>query len=69
MPVPPIQTIWDCYWSRPGYRLTGVPDRHQPESLWVCIRSGKRRPVSDEECADCGHWEPDHPDVDELQPL
>ena len=38
-----LQTIWDCRWSRPGYRLMGVKDHLQPEELWVCVRTGERR--------------------------
>ena len=54
-----LQTIWDCRFSRPGYRLTGVVDRHQPESLWVCVREGGRRPVTEEECEHCPNWQAD----------
>jgi hypothetical protein len=28
-----LQTIWDCRWSRPGYRVLGVQDHLQPEKL------------------------------------
>ena len=28
--VAPLQTIWGCRWSRPGYRIAGVDDRFQP---------------------------------------
>ena len=52
-----LQTIWDCKWSRPGYRLTGVAEAHQPESVWVCVRTGWRRPVTNEECETCPNWE------------
>jgi hypothetical protein len=52
-----LQTIWDCRWSRPGYRLFGVEDQFQPEKLWVCLRTGERRGVTEEECAECPHWE------------
>ncbi len=55
--VATLQTIWDCRWSRPGYRLLGVEDQLQPESVWVCIRTGVRRGVTEEECAECPHWE------------
>ena len=51
-----LQTIWDCKWSRPGYRLFGIEDQLQPEKLWVCIR-GDRRSVTEEECEGCSHWE------------
>jgi len=56
--VASLQTIWDCKWSRPGYRLTGVEDQLQPETLWVCVR-GERRGVTEEDCEKCPHWEMD----------
>jgi hypothetical protein len=52
-----MQTIWDCRWSRPGYRVIGVEDRLQPEKLWVCVRRGERCGVTEEECELCPHWE------------
>ena len=52
-----LQTIWDCRWSRPGYRLMGVEDHLQPEKLWVCVRRGERLGVTEEECQICPHWE------------
>ena len=56
--VATLQPIWDCRWSRPGHRLHGVEQRSQPESLWVCARTpGRLRPVTDEECEECGFWE------------
>ena len=51
------QTIWDCRFSSPGHRLTGVSDAMQPEPIWVCGRTGVRRSVTDEECEECPHWE------------
>jgi len=54
--VATLQTIWDCRWSRPGYRLIGVQDQLQPEKLWVCVR-GDRHGVTEEECENCPHWE------------
>ena len=51
------QTIWDCTWSRPGYRLSGVTDSLQPEPLWVCVRTGIRRPVTEAQCDTCVHWQ------------
>jgi hypothetical protein len=53
-----LQTIWDCKWSRPGYRLFGVEDQLQPEQLWVCVRT-ERRSVTADECATCPYWEAD----------
>ena len=35
------QTAWDCKWSRPGFRLAGIDEAQQPESVWVCIRTGE----------------------------
>lgn len=51
------QTVWGCRWSRPGYRLSGVKESEQPESVWVCVRTGQRRPVTNEECETCHYWE------------
>jgi hypothetical protein len=53
----PLQTIWDCRWSRPGYRVFGVQDHLQPERVWVCVRRGERRGVCEEECEHCPYWE------------
>ena len=52
-----MQTIWDCRWSRPGYRLLGVEEHLQPEKLWVCVRLGERRGVIEEECERCPFWQ------------
>ena len=57
--VMPIQTIWDCRWSQPGYRLRGFPEGRQPESLWMCLREGARRSVNEKTCAACPWWEAD----------
>ena len=55
--VATLQTIWDCRWSRPGFRLSGVTERLQPESMWVCVRTGCRERVNDATCEACPHWE------------
>ena len=52
-----LQTPWDCRWSRPGYRVPGVPAQFQPETIWVCTRTGDRRCVDASDCEDCWHWE------------
>jgi hypothetical protein len=57
--VATLQTAWDCRWSRLGYRVTGVPEQFQPETLWVCLRAGERRCINAEECENCPHWEAD----------
>ena len=62
--VATMQTAWDCRWSRPGYRVCGVPDHLQRETQWVCLRSGERRCIEIEECEECPHWE-----ADELRPV
>lgn len=55
----PLQTIWDCRWSRFNHRPGGTRDLKPPDSLWVCVREpGIRRPVTEDECADCAYWEP-----------
>lgn len=54
-----LQTVWDCRWSRPGHQLTGVTEELQPEPIWVCVRDGDRRPVSEAECETCPRWEAD----------
>ena len=54
--VATLQTIWDCKWSRPGYRVAGVEEQFQPETAWVCVR-GERRGVTERDCEHCAHWE------------
>jgi hypothetical protein len=56
--VTTLQTIWDCRYSRPGYRLLGIADHLQPQKLWVCVRRGEPRGVTEEECEGCPHWAP-----------
>jgi hypothetical protein len=62
--VATLQTAWDCKWSRPGFRLTGVSDRLQPETTWVCVRTGPRRDLADDQCEKCAFWEEDVRDTD-----
>jgi hypothetical protein len=57
--VATLQTTWDCKWSRAGYRLTGVSERVQPETIWVCVRTGDRRNVDEAECQGCPFWQKD----------
>jgi hypothetical protein len=52
-----LQPVWDCRWSQPGHRITGVSDAAQPETRWVCVREGHRRNIDEQECETCGHWE------------
>jgi hypothetical protein len=58
-PVRTMQTIRDCRWSRPGNTPPGF-HVDETEPLWVCVRpTGTivRRPVTEEECENCPHWE------------
>jgi len=52
----PVPKVWECRWSRPSYR-PGIPDELQPATPWVCVRSGERRLVFDEECERCPEWQ------------
>lgn len=58
-PVRTMQTIWDCRWSRATNALP-ASDGRATEPLWVCVRptaTTVRRPVTEEECENCPHWE------------
>lgn len=50
-------TAANCQSTRLGYRLSFVAEAQQPENLWVCVRDGARRSVSDSECEQCARWE------------
>jgi hypothetical protein len=54
-----LQTPWDCRWSLPRVPLTGLMDCCEPETIWVCVRTGVRRPVDADQCETCPHWEAD----------
>lgn len=54
--VATLQTIWDCRWSRPGDRIA-VQDQRQPEPTWVCVKNGRREPVTERQCETCERWE------------
>ena len=53
----PLHTAANCQSTRLGYRLSFVGEAQQPEQLWVCVRDGGRRAVSDSECGRCARWE------------
>jgi hypothetical protein len=55
--VATLQAVWDCRWSRPGFRLAGIDEKQQPESIWVCVRTGERVGVTETCCENCPHWE------------
>ena len=54
-----LPTVSNCYWSRPGYRLSRVVERQQPETKWVCVRTGTRHDIDEAGCERCPHWERD----------
>lgn len=58
------QTTWDCKWSRLAYRQGGIPEYKPPDPrLWVCVREpGMPRPVTEQDCDGCSHWEMDEGD-------
>jgi hypothetical protein len=47
-----LHTPWDCRWSRFARR-----DEKRRGSLWDCVRSGERVPVSVADCESCPFWE------------
>ena len=53
------QTEWECKWSRPGFRLAGIDEKLQLETLWVCVRTGQRRKLSETACDHCPYWQAD----------
>jgi hypothetical protein len=53
-----LQDVWSCRWSRPGFRLTSLPEARQPESAWVCVRDGHERDIGEAECRTCAQWAP-----------
>jgi hypothetical protein len=54
--VAPLQSVWECKWSVVGYQLSGLDEHLQPESRWVCVRTGTRRNVTEDECERCPYW-------------
>jgi hypothetical protein len=40
--VTTLHTVWDCKWSRPGYRLSRVAEPEQP-ALHVRTGQGQRQ--------------------------
>jgi hypothetical protein len=62
--VATLQTAWDCRWSHPGYRVAGVQEQFQPETRWICTRTGERRRIDPAECEQCPHWEYADPRTD-----
>jgi hypothetical protein len=51
------QNAWDCKSSRPGFRLAGLEESAPPESVWMCVRTGQRRRLSEHTCKHCPYWE------------
>jgi len=53
------QSAWECKWSRPGFRLAGMDEAQQPESVWMCVRTGQRRTLAEHTCDHCPYWQQD----------
>ena len=52
-----LQTIWDCRWSRLGYRVWGCRTTCNPKSSGCAFAAGEREGVTEEVCEACPHWE------------
>ena len=49
-----LHTPWDCRWSRFARRVT----REQTGgSLWDCVHTGSRVPITEADCSSCPLWE------------
>lgn len=60
VPLTP-QNMRECRWCQPQFATTAQIDRDMLDVPWECVRMpGHERPVIDEECAGCEHWEPDY---------
>jgi hypothetical protein len=46
-----LQPVWECRYSRVQSPLSTAADR------WICVHGGERRPIAEEECHSCPHWE------------
>ena len=62
--VAALQAPWDCKWTRLAYRQSGIPEYQPPDPrLWVCVREpAAPRPVAEQDCDGCPHWEMDEGD-------
>jgi hypothetical protein len=55
--VATLQPISDCRWSRHPLHVLDA-GKTESEGRWVCVRTpGRRRPITKEECEECGFWE------------
>ena len=63
-----VQFPWNCRWVRLPCQFIGIPELEQPDGPWVCVRPRRGHltvncappHVTEEECAACAFWEPDH---------
>jgi hypothetical protein len=61
-----VQFPWTCQWVRLASQFVGIPE--QADDSWVCVRPRRGRLtvecappyVTEEECARCEFWEPNH---------
>lgn len=55
-----LQDMRGCRWSQPQFLADADADEVPLNAPWECVRiPGQERPVSEEECVTCEHWEPD----------
>jgi hypothetical protein len=53
-----LHPLWDCRWNRPGHRFIAERGEQPRETHWVCVREKEARPVLQQDCSACTHWEP-----------
>ena len=53
----PHQTVWNCRWSRPGFRFTGLPASRHVEGAWICTRECPAHSVDEADCRTCASFE------------
>ena len=59
-PVVDVQTPWECRWTCMANRVPRGTRRQQAQTvIWLCLRDGTRRHVTDEDCESCECWEPE----------
>jgi hypothetical protein len=54
-----LHTPWDCRWSRFARRTRGraTTGEQTRGSLWECVHSDSRVPITEADCAACPFWE------------
>ena len=54
-----LHTPWDCRWSRFARRTRARATTLEQTggSLWECVHTGSRVPITEADCASCPLWE------------